>query len=155
MSTFTQFDGEEHLVYLTLLSKLNERDLWGIKPGYRYYIGRKGSDEYVDVEDGFVTDGATIPRLFWTLLPPIGEYTQATTLHDKLCTTYEKTKIINGVPVQVSIDRKEIDSILEEALKVLEVTPWKIAVIMAGVNFNRLVKRPKKPKPVYRYELTK
>lgn len=153
MSTFTQFDGEERLVYLTLLSKLNNRDLWGIKPGYRYYIGYKGSDEYVDVEDGFVTDGATIPRFLWSILPPIGEYTQATTLHDKLCTTYTKTKVINGVPVQVSITRKEIDAILKEALLVLEVTPWKIKFIMAGVNIHRFFTRPDKPKPVYDYAL--
>lgn len=151
MSTFTQFDGEEHLKYLKLLSAANNTDLWGVVPGYRYYIGEKGSNKWVEIEDGFVTDGATIPRFLWWLLPPIGEYTQATTLHDKLCTTYEINTRVEGFDIKVKIDRKQIDEILLEALKVLEVTPWKIKVIMLGVNTHRMIKRPKKPKPVYSY----
>lgn len=153
MTTFTQFDAEEHLVYLKGLSKLNKKDLWGTINSYRYYVGYKGSDTWVDVEVGFVTDGATIPRFLWWLLPPIGEYTQATSLHDKLCTTYQVTKLIDGVETQVRIDRKEIDRILEEALNVLEVTPWKIKTIMMGVNLHRKFANPVKPKPVAKYVL--
>jgi hypothetical protein len=38
----------------------------------------------VSVPVGFVTDFASIPRVFWTLLPPDGEYTYPAILHDYL-----------------------------------------------------------------------
>lgn len=148
MSTFTRFSAIEQLQYDKAASVLNNKDIWETIPGFRYYIGAENSDQYVDVETGFKTDGATIPRFLWWLLPPIGEYSQACTLHDKLCTTYRITRVINGNPVQVAITRKEIDRILDEALGVLEVTPWKHRAIMTGVNLYRLVKSPDSPKPV-------
>lgn len=150
MSTFTNFDGEEQLAYNKKLSLQARKDLWNTRPGFRYYQGAKGSNRWVDVETDFVTDGATIPRILWWLLPPIGEYTQCTTLHDKLCTTYYVIELVDGVERRVPVTRKEIDAILKESLDVLEVTPWKKTIIMAGVNLHRVVKNPTKPKPVYR-----
>lgn len=38
----------------------------------------------IEVAKGFVTDLASIPRLFWNLLPPFGKYTLAAVLHDWL-----------------------------------------------------------------------
>lgn len=146
MSTFTRFSAEEQLRFNKAASVLNGMDLWDTLPGFRYGIGSKDSNEYVDVESGFLTDGATIPRFLWWLLPPIGEYSQACTLHDKLCSTYMITRIVNGIITQVPVTRKEIDAILDEALGVLEVTPWKHKTIMLGVNVYRLVKNPTKPK---------
>ena len=146
MSTFTGFDAVEQLRYNKAASKLNKKDLWDTIPGFRYGIGSKNSDRYVDVETGFVTDGATIPRFLWWLLPPIGEYSQACTLHDKLCTTYTIIEIVNGVHTEVAVSRKEIDTILDEAMGVLEVTAWKRKTIMAGVNLYRIATNPTKPK---------
>lgn len=149
MSTFTRFVGEEQLRYNRALSKLADQDLWDVIPGFRYYINHENSNLYVDVESGFVTDGATIPRMFWWLLPPTGEYSQCTTLHDKLCTTYYCTQVVNGVETKRLVTRKEIDLILKESMDVMEVTPWKKKFIMLGVNLYRLVNNPKEPKPVY------
>ena len=39
----------------------------------------------VDVPEGFVTDLASIPRLFWPLLPANGWYELAAVFHDRLC----------------------------------------------------------------------
>jgi hypothetical protein len=149
MSTFTRFSGEEQLRYNKDLSLAAGLPLWDTLPGFRYYLGEKDSNRWVDVESGFVTDGATIPRFLWWLLPPIGEYTQCTTLHDKLCTTYYIIELRDGVEQRVPVTRKVIDQILSESMDVLEVTPWKKKAIMAGVNLNRLVRNPTKPKPVY------
>lgn len=146
MSTFTRFSAIEQLRYDKAASVLNNKDIWDTIPGFRYYIGSEGSDRYVDVETGFKTDGATIPRFLWWLLPPMGEYSQACTLHDKLCQTYEITQVINGIPTQVPITRKEIDAILDESMLVLDVTPWKHNVIMTGVDFYRMAARPTRPK---------
>jgi hypothetical protein len=44
------------------------------------------------VEKGFVTDGASIPRAFWTLVggPFDGSYRDAAVVHDKYCVTHDK-----------------------------------------------------------------
>jgi len=148
MSTFTRFSAEEQLRYDKEASVLNNKDIWDTIPGFRYYIGEENSTRYVDVETNFKTDGATIPRWLWWLLPPVGEYTQCTTLHDKLCTTYQIIQLVNGVETRVKVTRKEIDAILKESMDVLGVTPWKKVVIMAGVNAYRLATNPTIPKPV-------
>lgn len=148
MSTFTRFSAVEQLQYDKTASVLNNKDIWDTIPGFRYYIGVENSTRYVDVETNFKTDGATIPRWLWWLLPPIGEYTQCTTLHDKLCTTYYIIEMVGGKEQRVPITRKQIDAILKESLDVLEVTPWKKKVIMTGVNVYRIVKNPTSPKPV-------
>ena len=148
MSAFTRFSAKEQLQYDKEASVLNNKDLWETIPGFNYYIGVENSPRYVTVETGFKTDGATIPRWLWWLLPPIGEYTQCTTLHDKLCTTYYIIELVNGVETKVKVTRKEIDAILKESMDVLGVTPWKKAVIMAGVNAYRIIKNPTEPKPV-------
>jgi len=149
MSTFTRFSAEEQLVYQRELSHAVGKALYSALPGYRYYIGSMDSGRYVDVETGFITDGATIPRFLWWLLPPIEEYTQCTTLHDKLCTTYYILELRDGLEQQVPVTRKVIDGILKESMDVLNVTPWKKKAIMLGVNLNRIVRRPSSPKPVY------
>lgn len=146
MSTFTRFSAKEQLRFNKAASVLYGKSIWDTLPGFRYYIGSEGSNEYVDVETGFLTDGATIPRFLWWLLPPVDEYSQATTLHDKLCRTYTITRVVNGIATEVKISRKRIDEILKEAMEVLEVTPWKKEAIMLGVNTYRVLFNPSQPK---------
>ncbi|AHF90207.1 hypothetical protein OPIT5_08275 [Opitutaceae bacterium TAV5] len=40
--------------------------------------------EYFFVKKGFVTDLASVPRIFWRILPPFGRYTLAAVVHDWL-----------------------------------------------------------------------
>jgi len=47
------------------------------------YIHPKTNQRFV-VPRGFVTDLASVPRLFWTAFPPCGKYTTAAVLHDYL-----------------------------------------------------------------------
>lgn len=148
MSTFTRFSAIQQLQYDQASSRAYNKSLWKLVPGFRYYVGSEDSGIYVDVPTGFLTDGATIPRFLWWLLPPIDEYSQATTLHDLLCSLYEITVVKNGIATQVKVNRKEVDRILDEAMGVLEVTLWKHKLIMAGVNLYRLVKNPTEPKPL-------
>jgi hypothetical protein len=44
-----------------------------------------GSDDLIEIADGFHTDLASVPRIFWALLPPSGVYEKAAVLHDFLC----------------------------------------------------------------------
>jgi hypothetical protein len=40
----------------------------------------------ITVPKGFETDFASVPRLFWSLFPPLGPYSKAAVVHDYLCT---------------------------------------------------------------------
>jgi len=42
------------------------------------------------IPQGFITDLATSPRIFWALIPPFGVYEAAAVLHDWLCTLLKK-----------------------------------------------------------------
>jgi hypothetical protein len=57
---------------------------------------------------GFETDFASVPRLFWNILPPIGLYTRAAIVHDYLYQT--------GL-----VSRKEADLIFLQIMKTDEV----------------------------------
>ncbi len=149
MSTFTRFSAKEQLSYNRELSLIAHKDIYNTIPGFRYYIGEENSNKWVDVENGFATDGGTVPRLGWIFIPVIGEYSQCFTLHDKLCTTYW-IWVNDGIGTRKEyITRKEIDEILKESMDVMEVTPWKKHLIMAGVNLYRWLKNPTEPRPVY------
>lgn len=105
---------------------------WMLPPtfGFRYWIGEESSGIYVDVPDGFRSDGASVPRPLWNFIPPWGKYGQAAVLHDFLCTY--RTIIVNGVATTIS--RKRCDEIFAEAMKVLQVDPTLINVMYAGVR---------------------
>lgn len=44
-----------------------------------------GDRETITIPDGARTDLASVPRLFWSLIPPTGAYEAAAVLHDHLC----------------------------------------------------------------------
>jgi hypothetical protein len=46
----------------------------------------------VEVPAGFVTDFASIPRMFWSILPPDGAYTYPAIVHDYLYWTQDRTR---------------------------------------------------------------
>lgn len=59
----------------------------------------------VTVPAGFVTDGASIPGIFWSILGPFGPYFQAAIVHDYL---YSE--------LNLSITRDVADHIFKEAM---------------------------------------
>lgn len=87
----------------------------------------------VCVPSGFITDGATVPRLFWCLFPPIGRYFPATTLHDYLLVKGYGWSIANKNFKQSLID--------------LGCRPWRVKVLMSAVTlhgwYRVLVKKDK------------
>ena len=75
----------------------------------------------VTVPVGFVTDFASIPRIFWSLLPPDGQYTYPAIIHDYLY--WEQ-------PVK----REEADKILLYAMGDFNVASAAKKAIFAGVR---------------------
>lgn len=76
----------------------------------QFYYTRSLTD-FVDVPEGFITDFASVPRVFWSVLPPDGKYSQAAVVHDRLYVTHERSK-------------PESDYIFYEAMKDSGVPKW-------------------------------
>lgn len=70
---------------------------------------------------GFKTDFASVPRIFWWLFPPTGEYKEAAVIHDYLYVTQPCT-------------RAEADKVLLEAMKDLRVGTIKRRLIYSAVR---------------------
>jgi hypothetical protein len=87
---------------------------WTPNPGQQ---GKK-----VTVPVGFVTDFASIPRVFWSLLPPDGVYTYPAIIHDYLY--WER-----------SVDRSEADQVLRFAMEDFKVPTVTITTIYQAVRF--------------------
>jgi hypothetical protein len=82
-----------------------------------------GQERYqtVTVPTGFVTDFASIPRVFWSILRPDGEYAYAAVVHDYLYWTQTRA-------------REEADDILKMAMEDFEVGTAKIKTIYGAVH---------------------
>lgn len=75
----------------------------------------------VQVPKGFVTDFATIPRAFWSLLRPDGEYAHAAVIHDYLYWSQTTSKEV-------------ADSIFKLAMEDLNVAPATVATLYNAVK---------------------
>lgn len=75
----------------------------------------------IDVPAGFKTDLASVPRLFWAILPPHGTYGKAAVVHD-YCYRYA----VHSKPWA--------DKVFREGMKVLGVPAWKRFVMYWAVR---------------------
>ncbi len=80
------------------------------------------TDTIYTIPVGFITDLASVPRIFQWLLPPDGEYKYESILHDYFFRTPE---------VDVTFD--QANDIFLEAMKVGKVAEWKEYVIYRAV----------------------
>lgn len=87
---------------------------WTPNPGQEQY-------KAVTVPKGFVTDFASIPRIFWSVLPPDGTYAYAAVIHDYLYWTQTRP-------------REEADHILKIAMEDFEVGKVTVGAIYSGVR---------------------
>ena len=89
----------------------------GMRRGSRIFMLEKdfryhSSLGLITVPAGTETDGASIPRMFWSVLDPFSEYFSAAVVHDFLYS-----------PANTEYDRWESDIIFKEAMYNLGV-PW-------------------------------
>lgn len=84
----------------------------------------------ITVPAGFMSDGASVPRLFWWWLPPWGDVaTRAALVHDWLLTLRDA-----GTPHPGAETRAEIDRLFYEALLDLGILSWRAWPTYAGVR---------------------
>jgi Protein of unknown function (DUF1353) len=83
-------------------------------------------ERIVRVPAGFVTDFASIPRVFWSLLPPTGKYGKAAVIHDD---AYQ----FPGM-VAPAITRIQADRLFREGMNALRVAPFTKWTLFVGVR---------------------
>ncbi|PPB65686.1 DUF1353 domain-containing protein [Campylobacter hyointestinalis] len=84
----------------------------------RFELVEDYSYKNITIRTGFKTNGANIPRVFWSIFPPNSpEYISAVVMHDWLCDN-AKSKA----------DYKYADKMLYEMMIALEVSKWKCKV---------------------------
>ena len=71
----------------------------------------------VVIPKGFVSDGASVPRLLWTIYPPFGQYLEAAIVHDYYC--------VLGHKGESPIDYKVAADVFKEAMQVCKVSWWR------------------------------
>lgn len=74
----------------------------------------------VHVPKGFVTDGASVPRLFWVLFPPMDQYFPAAVVHDYL--------LVEGTPWP------EANKYFRRALRESKIPSWRRKLMEAAVG---------------------
>lgn len=122
------------------------KDLWRITSAFLYSFTLNKQSVHVYVPSGYLTDGATVPRLLWDAIPPWGAYGQAAAVHDMLC---EYLTVFDDDHKPVSITRKTADNILRQAMVALGVKRGMRWSVYAGVKlytfFIELFKGPTPP----------
>ena len=97
-------------------------------PDHSYVLERAYRYRDVVVPRGFVTNGADIPRVFWSIYPPNrSDYLPAVIVHDYLCSVGEYDKA---------------DRYFREILVALGVSSFDVFVLWGGVRFYSICIRP-------------
>ncbi len=115
MSVFT-----ENLV----VSPLPDGRTWVLRKDFSYDVGKENSGETITVPTGFITDFASVPRLFWMFFPRWGKYGNAAVIHDYLYWKQEK-----------KYPRKKADEIFLEGMRdALNVSKIKSGTLYTAVR---------------------
>jgi len=85
---------------------------WRLTEGFEYHVGSYPSDEIITVPKGFVTDFASIPKVFHPIIKPVGRHGKAAVIHDYCYYT-------------ACYSRLKSDKIFLEGMEVLDVEVWK------------------------------
>lgn len=101
--------------------------VWRLDEPLTYEVGSLGSGRLITVPAGFLTDGASIPRVLQGVLPAWGRWSRAAVIHDYLCRAidagdpvYVEARWVEGAyGLTLVVDaRRRADAIFHEALLV-------------------------------------
>lgn len=110
----------------------------------------------IKVEKDFITDFASVPRIFWIFYPPFGTYTKPAVLHDRLCEAFLRKETWNDVldkeiPTANShveylnlknekITRKQADTIFLESMKAINVNVFTRMILYISVRIYAIIR---------------
>lgn len=89
--------------------------LWRLEQPLVYEVGSLGSGRRIEVPAGFITDGASIPRFLWAVLPTWGRYSRPAVVHDWI-----GRLLAAGTPHPEALTQKAADEIFLEAMGVCD-----------------------------------
>ena len=88
---------------------------WKLIEAFAFVDPRTGEKHTVPA--GFITDGASIPRIFWILMTPTGPYMESAVIHDFLYRT---------APFGIDeFGRNECDRVFLQAMEVQGIRRWR------------------------------
>lgn len=145
-----------------IVSPTDDGSNWILMESFSYYL--KDKSFTIDINKGFITDFASIPRLVWIFLPPYQKiYGKASIIHDFLCEKARINKFGSLKPKHVNfgyhnftsgktkyyingelLTRKRADDIFLEAMKVNAKTAldhFKVGLIYYSVRFYAILMR--------------
>lgn len=126
------YSNDAHVAFARNASLLMEKDYWYLKEGLKIDI-IVGDDLYeVNIPEGYLTDGASVPRILWTLNPKWDNSHKAVILHDYLCEYGVVT--INGSTT--TIDREKTDKLFLQALEFEGISKLRYTIMHAAVRLN-------------------
>lgn len=96
---------------------------------------------WITVPAGYLTDGASVPRLVWSLVPPWGPYGQAAAAHDLLC---EYLSVMTKAGA-AAITRAEADDLFRQAMAALNVPLVTRTLMYASVSTYRVLTNTHQP----------
>ena len=92
------------------------------------FVAKDGTGYQIPI--GAPTDGASIPAIFWTKLPPFGKYWLAAVLHDA---AYNGTlELLDGT--KANLTKAQCDDLLKEAMEASGVDPVTVEAIYEAVH---------------------
>lgn len=116
---------------------------------FTYYIG-DDKEALLNVQAGFITDFASVPRAFWSFYPPFGKYTKCAVLHDRLCVAYLNKELWNDVAVNADklptalhnryVRRHEADRMFLDSMKAMKVKPLTRTILYWSVRVYAIFK---------------
>lgn len=92
----------------------------------------------IPIPKGFITDGATIPKIFWNILSPFGRFFKSCALHDYICLmaklkNNEAPNLKEGINIATQY-RKRADALLSLSMEKQGIKLWRRLLIMANVR---------------------
>ena len=104
---FVGSDGKLHRI-----QKWFGRRQWKLEEPFEYTL--PGDGEFIVIPAGFTFDFASVPRLFWPVLHPVGLLLIGSIIHD-YAYRYHYLKTTMGIKMR--LDRKQADRLLLEITK--------------------------------------
>ena len=83
--SFKHFDAPLLVVPDAEASAKYRRPMYRVTDAFSFYIGPKKDANWVHGPNGFLTDGASVPKWLHWLIKPWGKHGQAAVVHDVLC----------------------------------------------------------------------
>lgn len=134
------FDAQLELIYSNKATEDLGVDYWVVNKQFTCNLNEDGT-QYVIIPKGFLTDGASVPRVFWAFFPSWGKYGQAACVHDFLC---EYLLISDNGKIR-SITRKECDQFFLKLMTEMQIGKTKRLLMYWGVSLFRIFAKVKNP----------